>query len=39
MANLDYALLIGSGLAFIAVAATMYVTRKVDGYGGADSRV
>jgi inner membrane protein len=35
----DYALLIGSGLAFIAVAATMYVTRKVDWYGGADSRV
>jgi inner membrane protein len=34
----DYALLIGSGLAFIAVAATMYVTRKVDWYGGADSR-
>ncbi|MCC5995286.1 MAG: cell envelope integrity protein CreD [Oceanicaulis sp.] len=28
----DYALLIGAGLAFIAVAATMYVTRKVDWY-------
>ncbi|WBQ10477.1 cell envelope integrity protein CreD [Hyphomonadaceae bacterium ML37] len=34
----DYALLIGSGLAFIAVAATMYVTRRVDWYGGADSQ-
>lgn len=34
----DYALLIGSGLAFIAVAATMYVTRKVDWYGGVDSK-
>ncbi len=35
----DYALLIGAGLAFIAVAATMYVTRKLDWYGGADSRI
>lgn len=28
----DYALLIGSALAFLAVAATMYVTRKIDWY-------
>jgi inner membrane protein len=35
----DYALLIGAGLAFIAVAATMYVTRKIDWYGGADNGV
>ncbi len=29
----DYALLIGSSLLFAALAATMYVTRKVDWYG------
>ncbi|MBI1234971.1 MAG: cell envelope integrity protein CreD [Alphaproteobacteria bacterium] len=29
----DYALLIGSGLVFAALAATMFMTRKVDWYG------
>lgn len=29
----EYALLIGSGLTFLAIAGTMYVTRKVDWYG------
>lgn len=29
----DYALLLGSALAFLAVAVTMYVTRRIDWYG------
>ena len=34
MKSEDYALLIGSVSAFGAVALTMYVTRKLDWYGG-----
>jgi inner membrane protein len=32
----DYALLIGSSLLFVALAATMYVTRKIDWYRAAE---
>ena len=34
----DYALLIGSTLLFVSLAATMYVTRKIDWYRAADSQ-
>lgn len=34
----EYALLIGAGLTFLAIAGTMYVTRKVDWYGITESK-